>query len=260
MNNDFPPPQLPPPSGQAQFVPVVSAPHVAWPKRKWLKLPMWAWIAVGVLVIGAIGSAAGTKKDNAQPAAASATDAATTLMPTTLPPTTLPATTVPATTVPPTTVPPTTSTSPTTLPPVTEAPITVPPPTTVVCVNGDLDATGTQVCYGGVFVPKPKLTASQENAIRSAESYLKYMAFSRLGLIDQLSSEYGDQYPIDDATFAVDSLNEDWNAQAVKSAQSYIDTMAFSCQGLIQQLSSQYGAQFTIELATYGATQVGLCG
>ena len=233
MNNDFPPPQLPPPSGQAQFVPVVSAPHVAWPKRKWLKLPMWAWIAVGVLVIGAIGSAAGTKKDNAQPAAASATDAATTLMPTTLPPTT---------------------------PPTTEAPTTVPPPTTAVCVNGELDATGTQVCYGGVFVPKPKLTASQENAIRSAESYLKYMAFSRLGLIDQLSSEYGDQYPIDDATFAVDSLNEDWNAQAVKSAQSYIDTMAFSCQGLIQQLSSQYGAQFTIEQATYGATQVGLCG
>jgi len=129
-----------------------------------------------------------------------------------------------------------------------------------VCVNGEFDATGTQVCYGGVFVPKPKLTASQENAIRSAQSYLKFMAFSRQGLIDQLSSEYGEQFSVEDATFAVDSLNEDWAAQAVKSAQSYIDTMAFSCRGLIDQLSSQYGEKFTIEEATYGANQVGLCG
>jgi Host cell surface-exposed lipoprotein len=103
------------------------------------------------------------------------------------------------------------------------------------------------------------LTPSQANAIRSAESYLEFMAFSRQGLIDQLSSEYGEQFPVADATFAVDSLNVDWNAQAVKSAESYLEFMAFSCQGLIDQLSSEFGDQFTLEQATYGATQVGLC-
>ena len=85
------------------------------------------------------------------------------------------------------------------------------------------------------------------------------MHFSRLGLIKQLSSEYGSGFPIADATFAVDSLNEDWNAQAVGAAQDYLKIMAFSCQGLIKQLSSQYGSQFTVDQATYGATQAGLC-
>ena len=110
-----------------------------------------------------------------------------------------------------------------------------------------------------MFVPRPTLTASQENAIRSAESYLQYMAFSRQGLIDQLSSEYGEKFSVEDATFAVDSLNVDWNAEAVKTAQSYLDTMGFSCQEMIDQLSSEYGSQFTLEQATYGATAVGLC-
>ncbi len=107
--------------------------------------------------------------------------------------------------------------------------------------------------------PAPTPTPSQQNAIRSAQSYLKFMHFSRLGLIGQLSSPYGEGFPLADATFAVDSLNVDWNAQAVGSAQDYLKTMGFSCQGLIDQLSSRYGEQLTVEQATYGATQVGLC-
>ncbi len=107
--------------------------------------------------------------------------------------------------------------------------------------------------------PESNLTPSQQNAARSAESYLSFMAFSRQGLIDQLSSEFGDQFPVADATVAVDSLNVDWSAQAAASAQSYLDMSGFSCQGLIDQLSSEYGEQFTIEQATYGATQAGIC-
>ena len=103
------------------------------------------------------------------------------------------------------------------------------------------------------------LTPSQQAAVRSAESYLDVMGFSREGLIDQLSSEFGDQYPVEDATVAVDSLTVDWNAEAVESAQSYLDVMGFSCQGLIDQLSSEFGDQYTVEEATYAATQVGLC-
>jgi host cell surface-exposed lipoprotein len=101
--------------------------------------------------------------------------------------------------------------------------------------------------------PESNLTPSQENAIRSAESYLDIMGFSRLGLIAQLEFE---QYSTADATFAADHLNVDWNAEAAESAESYVDTMGFSCQGLIDQLVFE---KYTTAEATYGATQVGLC-
>ena len=103
------------------------------------------------------------------------------------------------------------------------------------------------------------LTAAQRNAVRSANSYLQLSGFSRQGLIDQLSSEFGDRYSVGDATVAVDSLNTDWNAQAARSAVSYLELSGFSCQGLIDQLSSEAGDKYTVEQATYGATQAGIC-
>jgi len=107
--------------------------------------------------------------------------------------------------------------------------------------------------------PAPTLTNQQQNAAKSARSYLNFTAFSRQGLIDQLSSAYGDKYAVQDATIAVDSLNVDWNAEAVQSAKSYLKFTAFSCQGLIDQLDSPYGEKFTVAQATYGAQQAGAC-
>ncbi len=107
--------------------------------------------------------------------------------------------------------------------------------------------------------PQVRLTPSEQQAVRSAEDYLSFMAFSRQGLIDQLSSEYGEGFTVEDATVAVDSLSVDWNSQAAKSAEEYLDLQGFSCQGLIDQLSSEYGEKFTMEQATYGATQTGIC-
>ncbi len=94
--------------------------------------------------------------------------------------------------------------------------------------------------------------------MRSAESYLNFKGFSRAGLIRQLSSEYGEGFSVEDATFAVDYLNVDWNEQAAKAAQSYLDFKGFSRSGLIQQLESEYGDQFTHEQAVYGVNAVGL--
>ncbi|WET76237.1 Ltp family lipoprotein [Amycolatopsis sp. QT-25] len=105
----------------------------------------------------------------------------------------------------------------------------------------------------------PQYPPQVEQARGSAESYLGYSAFSRNGLIDQLSSKYGDSYPKNVATQAVDSLDVDWNAQAAKSAQSYLDYTSFSCTGLIQQLSSRYGGQFTNAQAKFGAHQTKAC-
>ncbi len=125
-------------------------------------------------------------------------------------------------------------------------------------VNDDLDA-ALSAEPEPEAEPDDGLTPSQRNAVRAAESYLEFQAFSRQGLIDQLSSEYGSQFPLADATFAVDSLNVNWNEQAAKSAASYLEFQAFSCQGLIDQLSSEYGSQFTVAQAQYGAAQAGIC-
>lgn len=98
----------------------------------------------------------------------------------------------------------------------------------------------------------PQETPGQENARRSAESYLDYSAFSRKGLIDQLKFE---DFSAADATYGVDSLNVDWNAQAVKSAKSYLDYSAFSRKGLIDQLKFE---GYTQAQAAHGVSKTGL--
>ena len=102
------------------------------------------------------------------------------------------------------------------------------------------------------------MTLGQENALRSAQSYIEMSGFSRLGLIGQLSSEYGDSYSKADATYAVDHLHANWNAQAVRSARSYIEMSGFSRSGLIDQLSSSAGDQYTYAQAVYAANALGL--
>ena len=105
----------------------------------------------------------------------------------------------------------------------------------------------------------PKLSPAQQNAVRSAKSYLSSSGFSRQGLIDQLSSEFGDKYPVEDATVAVDSLNIDYNEQAKRSAEAYLKISGFSCQSLSDQLSSDAGDKYTKEQAESGAKAAGAC-
>ena len=130
---------------------------------------------------------------------------------------------------------------PTTKPQVTTPPITAPPAT------------------APPTTAAPSFTNQQRNAIEEARQYLDTSAFSRQGLIDQLSSQYGSGYSVEDATVAVDSLGVDWNAQAAQSAKDYLSMSPFSCNALIEQLSSAYGEKFSVDQATYGAQQAGAC-
>ena len=93
-------------------------------------------------------------------------------------------------------------------------------------------------------------TAGQKNAVKQAENYLRTMAFSRQGLIDQLIFE---QYSNEDATYAVDKLNIDWKEQAVLKAENYLRNMAFSKTGLTKQLEFE---GFTTEEANYGTENI----
>ena len=95
-----------------------------------------------------------------------------------------------------------------------------------------------------------------QNALKKAESYLKFTAFSKQGLYDQLTSEYGSGFPADAAQYAIDNIDVDWNEQAVKKAESYLDFTSFSEQGLYDQLTSEYGSQFTPEQAQHAISVV----
>lgn len=101
-------------------------------------------------------------------------------------------------------------------------------------------------------------TPSQRNAIRSAENYLQMSGFSKAGLIKQLSSSYGDDFSQEDAVFAVENIEVDWNHQAYRAAKNYLDMKGFSRKGLIRQLTSDHGDGFTREEAEYAADKVGL--
>lgn len=106
----------------------------------------------------------------------------------------------------------------------------------------------------------PVLSVAQQQALLAAKGYLTSgMGFSYQGLIDQLTSPYGNGFAAADATAAVDSLHADWNAQAVIAAKGYLSSgQGFSHQSLVEQLSSPYGNKFTPEQAEYAASQVGL--
>ena len=103
-------------------------------------------------------------------------------------------------------------------------------------------------------------TASQQQALDAAQNYLSDgQGFSRAGLIQQLTSQYGNGFSVADATWAVDNSGADWDAQAVTAAKNYMsDGQGFSRDSLIAQLDSPYGSQFTYAQAVYAAGQVGL--
>lgn len=103
---------------------------------------------------------------------------------------------------------------------------------------------------------EPDVPVEMQNAIDSARSYVEMSGFSEAGLIEQLSSEYGEGYPTDVATEAVESLDVDWRAEAVESAESYMDMSSFSRSGLIEQLTSEYGDGFTRSQAEYAVSEV----
>lgn len=107
--------------------------------------------------------------------------------------------------------------------------------------------------------PAPaKITTAQRQALGSARDYLSMTGFSKAGLLHQLTSSAGDGYSRSDATYAVNHVDADWNAEAVRVARDYLATMHFSRAGLINQLHSSAGSGFTTKQATYAADKVGL--
>ena len=95
------------------------------------------------------------------------------------------------------------------------------------------------------------MTIGQKNALKKAESYLKFSAFSKQSLIDQLEFEGFEQ---DDILFAVGNVKVDWKEECYDKAMSYLEYSSFSKQGLIDQLEFE---GFTAEEIEYAIEKVG---
>ena len=89
------------------------------------------------------------------------------------------------------------------------------------------------------------------NALKAAQNYIDLMHFSEKGLFEQLTSEFGDQYPEEAAQYAIENVDVDYKEEALEAAISYLEFMPMSDQELFEQLTSEYGEQFTDEQAQY---------
>ncbi|SER38890.1 Ltp family lipoprotein [Parafannyhessea umbonata] len=98
----------------------------------------------------------------------------------------------------------------------------------------------------------PDISKSKMNALKKADSYLSWGAFSEQGLIEQLEFEGFSQ---EDAEWGVRYCGADWNEQAYKKANKYLSWGSFSHKGLVEQLVFE---GFTYDQAEYGVSKTGL--
>src|SRR5690625_537723 len=77
---------------------------------------------------------------------------------------------------------------------------------------------------------KDDIPREYRNALSAAQNYLDLMPFSEKGLFEQLTSEYGDQYPEDAAQYAIENVEVDYNEEALEAAVSYQELMPMSDQ------------------------------
>ncbi len=96
-----------------------------------------------------------------------------------------------------------------------------------------------------------RATRGENNALQMAWNYLRLMHFSYAGLIEQLEEQ---NYTTEEAVFAADHCEADWNEQAVGKAQEYLDLMPLSREELVMNL--EYDG-FTTSQAEYAADALG---
>jgi len=77
------------------------------------------------------------------------------------------------------------------------------------------------------------------------------MNMSEAGIYDQLTSEYGEQFTPEEAQYAIEHLDADYNYNALQKAISYSELMSMSDSEIYDQLVSEYGEKFTPEQAQY---------
>lgn len=90
-----------------------------------------------------------------------------------------------------------------------------------------------------------------KSALKKAQMYSDTMSMSKVGLYEQLTSEYGEKFTEEAAQYAIDNIEANWNENALKKAKTYQETMSMSKNAIYDQLISEYGEKFTVDEAKY---------
>ncbi|MDO5754502.1 Ltp family lipoprotein [Arthrobacter sp.] len=98
---------------------------------------------------------------------------------------------------------------------------------------------------------EPAVPVEFRSALKKAQTYSDMMHMSKVGLYEQLTSEYGEKFSPEAGQYAVDNVKADFKVNALEKAKNYQETMAMSPEGIRDQLVSEYGEKFTPEEADY---------
>ncbi|WP_394867925.1 Ltp family lipoprotein [Staphylococcus epidermidis] len=94
-------------------------------------------------------------------------------------------------------------------------------------------------------------TRLQKAALETAKSYSDDLNMSKEKIYDILTSEVGENFSKEDAKFAIDHLNADYNKNALETAKSYAKDMHMSNDAIYDILKSPDGEKFTEFEAKY---------
>ncbi|MBF2212995.1 hypothetical protein D0413_01190 [Staphylococcus epidermidis] len=94
-------------------------------------------------------------------------------------------------------------------------------------------------------------TRLQKAALETAKSYSDDLNMSKEKIYDILTSEVVEKFTKEDAKFAIDHLNADYNKNALETAKSYAKDMHMSNDAIYDILKSPDGEKFTESEAKY---------
>ncbi len=100
------------------------------------------------------------------------------------------------------------------------------------------------------------IPSEYRSALKKAEFYSDTLHMSKIGIYNQLISEYGESFSTEAAQYAIDNLDVDYKENALEKATSYASNMHMSKAGVYNQLISEYGENFTEEEAQYAIENV----
>lgn len=99
---------------------------------------------------------------------------------------------------------------------------------------------------------KPDVPKEYQSALEKAKLYATTMDMSKAAVYAQLTSEYGEKFSEEAASWAMENLTDiDWKQNALNKAKTYQDDMSMSPAAIKDQLVSEYGEQFTQEEADW---------
>ena len=100
-------------------------------------------------------------------------------------------------------------------------------------------------------IEKDDIPREHKAALNKATFYSNEMHMSKAGLYEQLTSEYGEDFPEESAQYAIDNVKANWNENALEKAKFYAAEMSMSTSKVYEQLTSEHGEKFTEEEAQY---------